>query len=289
MTSINHAGRATSVAVAEFRLTDGDFRRIQELVFSRAGISIGDEKREFVYNRLARRLRALGLSSAREYLECLNDHAGAESVAFINSFTTNFTSFFRGEDQFRYLRNEVLPRLLHTRRAERRIRLWCAAAATGEEPYTIAMLMREAMPQIESWDVRLLATDIDTEVLAFAAQGEYDEARTASIPPELLNRWFVQSRVSGVCKWSASEELRSLITFKRLNLMEAWPMRGPFDVILCRNVMIYFTEETRTGLVERMQSLLAPSGHFFTGQSETLPTGITGFSRVGGAVYQKMP
>lgn len=280
-------GTVASSLVTQILVTDLDFHKIRELVKARTGIALGDDKREFVINRIGRRLRALNLASASDYFQYLQTDAD-ESVDFVNAFTTNFTSFFRSPEQFELLREEVLPMLLQSKKHDKVLRVWCAAASTGEEPYSIAMTLNEFFAKHPGWDLRLLCTDIDTDALSFGLAGRYDDSRASGIPQASLAKWFVPEGPAGNREWVASEALRRIITFKKLNLMETWPMRHPLDIIFCRNVMIYFTDETRASLGTRMRDRLGGSGHLFLGQSEVLPSSVRGFRSIGCAVHRKI-
>lgn len=250
----------------EFEYTDRDFARVRQLIHAHAGISLSPSKCEMVYSRLARRLRNHGIDRFTDYIDLLEreDRGGAEWQAFVNSLTTNLTSFFREAHHFPILEEHV--RSL----GRRQIVLWSCAASTGEEPYSMAMAMVE---HFRTWEppVRILATDLDTNVLETAASGIYPEERVEHLSKERVKRFFMRGSGSNAGHVRVREELRKLVVFRQQNLLEpAWNMRGPFDAIFCRNVLIYFDGETQTRLLERFVPLMAPNGLLFAGHSENL-------------------
>jgi chemotaxis protein methyltransferase CheR len=273
--------------VQEFELTDGEFKRLRELVHARTGIALSDAKRELVYGRLARRLRKLKLASFAEYCQ-LVERAGSEELQELtNAITTNLTSFFRENYHFDQLAAEVLPQVAAKRIGTRRVRLWSAGCSTGEEPYSLAIVLREVLAHLTDWDIKLLATDIDSKVVATAAEGVYAADRFKSVPPDRVRSWF--SPVAGRPDFSAaSAELKALITFKQLNLLDPWPMKGPFDVIFCRNVVIYFDKATQRELFDRMADLQEPGGWLFIGHSENLLNVTRRYKLVGRTVYRRV-
>jgi chemotaxis protein methyltransferase CheR len=258
---------AAPAETREFEFTDVDFRRVRELVRGTIGISLAESKRELVYGRLVRRVRHLGCGSFAEYLDCL-EPGDAELEQFCNAITTNLTAFFRERHHFEFLAQAVLPALLQRNAWSRRIRIWSAGCSTGEEPYSIAMVVRETLGDLGGWDLRILATDVDSNVLAQAQSGIYDAARFEGIGNPRRERWFVAA--PGGRGHEARPELKQLIAFRRLNLIEPWPMRGPFDVIFCRNVIIYFDKETQRDIVGRMAGLQREGDHLILGHSESL-------------------
>ncbi len=259
---------STQRAAREFTLSDSEFDRLRRLVHEHTGISLSDTKRELVYGRLVRRLRGLGLKSFSEYCHLLEKSPARELQELTNAITTNLTSFFRENHHFELLKSEVLPQMARAAEPRRRLRIWSAGCSTGEEPYSLAMVLREAAAHFRNWDVKLLATDIDSNVLATAANGIYREDRFQGMSPERLKRWFTPA--GRAHHLGARDELKSVISFKQLNLLDDWPMRGPFDIIFCRNVVIYFDKDTQRKLFDRMAALQAPGAWLFVGHSENL-------------------
>lgn len=272
---------------ADFKLTDAEFNRIRELVREHTGIALSEAKRQLVYGRLARRLRALKLGSFGEYIKLLERGEPAELEEFTNAVTTNLTSFFRESHHFDYLANEALPAIVARDTGMRRLRIWCCAASTGEEPYSISMVLRECAALLTGWDAKLLATDLDSAVLAHANAGIYGEERFEKMSAARMRRFFSPAPGPDQGKLRAHDELRSLITFKQLNLMHEWPMRGPFDAIFCRNVVIYFDKATQRTLFERMAKLQRPGSYLFLGHSESLYRVSERYDLIGKTIYRR--
>ncbi len=267
-------------------LDDAEFQRISDVVYRHCGINLHDGKKELVRARIAKQLRTGGFDGASAYVDhVLADTDGDAFHDFIDSLSTNLTSFFREVGHFHHLADVFLPALLAKRRKAHsgRVRAWSAGCSTGEEPYSLAMVLRESLPDLARRDVRLLATDISSRVLAPARAARYADAAVADVPPELLRRHFLRAGDA----WEVVPAVRSLVTFARLNLMAEWPMRGPFEAIFCRNVMIYFDKPTQQELVARFHELLAPGGHLFVGHAESLSGIAHGYSYVQPAVYRK--
>jgi chemotaxis protein methyltransferase CheR len=277
-----------SSVLESINLTDSQFRDVATLVQAACGIHLHDGKKELVKGRLSKRLRHLGFHSFQEYIGYLRkDSSGAEITAMLDAISTNQTSFFREAEHFAYLADKVLPGVVSRNAGSKRLRIWSAGCSSGEEPYSIAITMCESIANLSAWDARILATDISTRVLAHAAQGVYDAERVQSVVPKLRNRHFNSTGAHSERRYEAKSNLKSMIQFARLNLMERWPMKGPFDTIFCRNVMIYFDRPTRERLVGRYYDLLAPGGTFFVGHSESL-TGLKHqFRYVQPTVYEK--
>jgi chemotaxis protein methyltransferase CheR len=278
---------STQPADQEFEFTDAEFKRLREIVHARTGIALSEAKRELVYGRLARRLRKLKLQSFAEYCQLVEAGEPAELEEMTNAITTNLTSFFREGYHFEQLAAEALPQIESKRAATRRLRLWSAGCSTGEEPYSLAVVLSEAMARLGNWDVKLLATDIDSKVVATAAEGVYAAERFKGVSAERIKKWFPPA--AGRPGFSAaSPELKSLITFKQLNLLDPWPMKGPFDVIFCRNVVIYFDKATQRRLFDRMAELQEPGGWLFVGHSENLLNVTRRYKLVGRTVYRRV-
>jgi len=266
-----------------FQLSDQDFRRIVAIVRAHSNINLTDGKRNMVYGRLGRRLRSLGFSSFQDYCALLESPEGeSERELMINAITTNLTGFFREQHHFDFLETGVLAALRDRPPPGRRLRIWSAGCSSGEEPYSIAMTLRAAIPDIDRWDARILATDIDTNMVEHGAAGRYEPRRAASIP-ERFQRRFTEDRAGAV---NMNDELKSLIVFKPLNLFDPWPMSGPFDVIFCRNVVIYFDKKDQRILFDRFAEILAPGGWLFIGHSESLFRVTDRFKHMGRTIYR---
>lgn len=249
----------------EFELLDADFARIQRLMKERSGIDIGPGKRNLVYGRLTRRLRALHLKSFTEYLTLVEDPESDEATAFLNSLTTNVTELFREEHHFELIEERIVPELLEMN--TRRVRVWSAGCSLGDEPYSIALTLA-LIPELRDWDIKILATDIDSEVLKQASAGVYQIERIEKLKPA-VRALFQRGTGSNAGLAKVSPQIRNMITFRQLNLHDPWPMQGPFDVIFCRNVIIYFDQPTRERLVRRFTELLRPGGYLMMGHSES--------------------
>lgn len=269
----------TAEIVRDFLFTDQDFQRIRKLIYDHAGIALSDAKRDLVYSRLARRLRANGLSTFSHYLEFLKNNE-REWEAFVNSLTTNLTSFFRESHHFPILANHV------NRCAHRPVKLWCAAASTGEEPYSMAMTMIDLFGSFRP-PVHILATDIDTSVLEKARSGIYDEERLEKLPPETANKFFVREQIEDRNVARVRPELGNMITFRKLNLLDNhWPVEGPFDAIFCRNVMIYFDKPTQHKILGKFVPTMRQDGLLFAGHSESFYHASDLFKLKGKTVYE---
>ena len=277
----------SGIALREFELADSEFQRLRELVHARTGIALSDAKRELVYGRLARRLRKLGLVSFAQYCELVERPGSGEMEELTNAITTNLTSFFREEHHFELLAAEALPQSESMRSATRRLRLWSAGCSTGEEPYSLALVMREALAHLTHWDIKLLATDIDSKVLATAAEGVYASERFKGVSADRVRDWFPQAAGRPGFR-AASADLKALITFRRLNLLDVWPMKGPFDIIFCRNVVIYFDKATQRRLFDRLADMQEPGGWLFIGHSENLHNVTSRYRPVGRTVYRRL-
>jgi chemotaxis protein methyltransferase CheR len=285
-----HAGDTAELAIAgaaDFELTDAQFHRIRALVREHTGIALSDAKRQLVYGRLSRRLRALKLDSFGDYIELLEQGGASELEEFTNAITTNLTSFFREPHHFEYLATDVLPQIVARDTGMRRARIWCCAASTGEEPYSIAMVLREAASMLNGFDVKVLATDLDSAVLATAEHGIYNAERLKTVDAARASRFFQRGSGAHAGKFRVQDELRSLLTFKQLNLMHEWPVRGPFDAIFCRNVIIYFDKDTQRALFARMAALQRPGDILFLGHSESLYRVSDQYELVGRTIYRR--
>ena len=229
----------------EFSFTDDDFQQVVKLVRGYTGIVLAESKRELVYGRLVRRLRTVRVRSFGEYLQQLEKGDPGELQQFCNAITTNLTAFFRENHHFEFLAKQLVPMILKRNASRRRIRIWSAGCSTGEEPYSVAMVLQETIQELRNWDVRILATDLDSNVLATGAAGVYPAERLQNVSKARAAEFFQQGTGAQQGTVKVAAGLRQLITFKQLNLMKDWPMRGPFDAIFCRNVVIYFDLETK--------------------------------------------
>jgi chemotaxis protein methyltransferase CheR len=287
MSSTGNTTITLQLPVSDFALSNAEFERLRVLVREHTGIALSEAKRQLVYGRLARRLRALRMDSFAEYIKLLETE-GPELEEFVNAVTTNLTSFFREPHHFEFLASQMLPAVTKRHTGARKLRIWCCAASTGEEPYSIAMVLREAQQQLVGWDVKLLATDLDSAVLATGQAGVYNSERFNGMDPRRMARFFDKGAGSQAGKLRARDELRSLITFKQLNLMRDWPMRGPFDAIFCRNVIIYFDKPTQRELFERMATLQRPGDYLFLGHSESLYRVSERYELIGRTIYRRL-
>ena len=270
-----------------FEYSDTDFQRLQKLVAHHTGISLADSKRDLVYGRLSRRLRSLGFERFDQYIALLNDDPGAELEHFTNAITTNLTSFFREKHHFEYLAKNIVPALLQRYRTTGRIRIWSAGCSTGEEPYSLAMTLRETIPDIDKLDLRILASDLDSDVVRTAASGIYPLSSIKGLDQQRCRRWFRRGTGPHEGMARVIPEIQNMIAFRQLNLMQEWPMQGPFDVIFCRNVVIYFDKETQSRLFERFAAIVQPDGHLVVGHSETLNSCCDRFKLIDKTIYRR--
>ncbi|MET0295170.1 MAG: protein-glutamate O-methyltransferase [Phenylobacterium sp.] len=263
--SPHEQGKAPGIVEGEFLLTDTDFRKIAQIVHSHAGIYLSEGKAALVYSRLAKRLRVLGLRTFREYCQLVESAQGVdERQAMTAAITTNVTRFLREPHHFEHLEEQVMPRLAARARAGGRVRLWSAACSNGQEPYSIAISVLTVLPEAADLDVKILATDIDPNMIAEGKAGRYSEDALAPVSLSARRRWF-QKADSG---WEVAPELRRLVAFRELNLMGPWPMSGRFDVIFCRNVVIYFDDQTQSRIWERFVPVMTDDAILYIGHSE---------------------
>jgi len=275
----------------EFAFSGEEFEYISSLVYERSGIVLSAHKKDMVYTRLARRLRSLGLHSFRGYCALIQSEAGTDEIGpLINAITTNLTKFFRENHHFDHLRQVVLRELADVSAGgqSRRVRIWSAGCSSGEEPYSIAMTLAEALPNLTQWNARVLATDLDTSMVAKASAATYPASSLADVAPGIRAKYLERGKRGAESDFVVVERLRRLITFKQLNLLGPWPMKGPFDAIFCRNVMIYFDAPTKTELVRRFANLLKPQGWLYVGHSESLLDDQTCFKLTGRTIYRKV-
>lgn len=269
----------------EFKFTFDDFNFLRRLSNQHSGIQVPDERFDMFYSRLSKRVRRLGFTTFKEYCDYLEQNPDLEFTDFINAITTNLTSFFRENHHFDYLRDTVIPELLVRNQATRTIKAWSAGCSTGEEPYSIAMTLLENVPA--GWDIKILATDLDTAVLKTAEEGIYTEDRITGIDEKRVKKWFLRNK-NNPEHVKMSSELKQIIRFKQLNLIREWPMKGPFDFIFCRNVLIYFDRETKATLAKRYAQILASRSWLFIGHSESLSQLSTDLELVACTSYRKI-
>jgi chemotaxis protein methyltransferase CheR len=271
----------------EIPLSDREFARVKARVYAEAGISLSEAKRTLVVSRLSKLLRALRIPSFDAYIDFLErSGSGKDAQDFVNALTTNLTRFYREDHHFAHLQTYVGELMQHRPRTgpdgRPRLRIWSAGCSTGQEPYTVAVALLAAFPDLKRWDFKILATDIDTNVIAKAALGTYPEAELNGLSPERAKLFERDGRNIRV-----PQAARALVSFKALNLMlPDWPMKGPFDAIFCRNVAIYFDKKTQGTLFSRLGRLLTPQGFLYIGHSENLGSGGEGLKLVGKTIYQ---
>jgi len=269
-------------------MADDQFDFLAKLVHDRTGIMVRPEKRQMLCSRLDKRLRALGLGDFAAYCDYLESDLGPVEIAeLVNAITTNLTHFFREKHHFEQLAKHALPAAMKSLEARhsKRLRIWSAGCSTGQEPYSIAMTLLGQAAGIQSWDARILATDVDSNVIDHAAAGRY-AADQADGVPETYRKRFTRRQRDGALEMT--DDLRRSITFKQLNLMEPWPISGPFEIIFCRNVVIYFDKPTQATLFDRFASLMPVGGWLYIGHSESLFKVTERFRLIGGTIYQKV-
>ncbi|MDH5298424.1 MAG: protein-glutamate O-methyltransferase CheR [Desulfobulbaceae bacterium] len=271
------------------KLTDAQFEKFSALIYAKCGIHLKAEKMELLNARLGKRLRATGIDSFKAYYDFVtNDSTGVELVQLIDSVSTNFTSFFRESAHFDFMTSTVLPAYFAEGRGRGQpLTLWSAACSSGEEPYTLAMVMEEFVAGHPGMQYRIKATDISTKVLSQAHGGVYPEDRVSKVPPPFLKRYFQKGIGKSAGQVRVKEELRRKVLFERFNLMDDLPCQESLDIIFCRNVMIYFNASTQQTLVDKFFRCLAPGGHLFIGHSESLTSIKHNFKQVASTAYRK--
>ena len=274
----------------QFEFDDKDFEYIRHRVTQSAGIHLTEAKRELVYGRLSKRLRALELDSFKEYCEILKSGDTEEFARCVNAITTNVTSFFRENHHFEYLTSVILPDLVkkNENTSKPELRIWSAGCSSGEEPYSIAIAIKEYSPTLQNWNIKILATDLNSEILDIARTGIYKVQSIENTAIARRNRWFRKGVGANDGFVRIMPEIREMVHFRKLNLTGPWPIRKPFDIIFCRNVVIYFNNETRRNLINRFVDLLKDDGHLFVGHSESL-LGVTDrLKSVGRTIHKKL-
>ena len=274
----------------EFIFTDDDFNFLSELAAKTAGINLTTDKRELVYGRVSKRLRILDIDNFKDYCKLLKKKNSEESLHFINSITTNVTSFFRENHHFEYLANNVIPDIIKSNAglSTPRLRIWSAGCSTGEEPYSIAMVLRENISDIDNWDAKILATDLDSNVLKTAKQAIYPLDRVEQVSIERKKRWMQMGCGENQDSIKIKEEIRQLVHFKQLNLTEPWPVQGIFDCIFFRNVAIYFKRPTQTSILNRFADHQQINGKLFVGHSESLIGISQRYQSTGQTIHKKV-
>ncbi len=271
------------MTLASVELNDRQFKKISRIVYNYSGIDLKSGKEALVRARLAKRLRATEASSVEEYLRYIESDEGAgELGVMFDIMTTNKTSYFREVEHFKYMEKEILPRI-----KSNRMRFWSAACSSGEEPYSIAISLMENLKGIESKDVLILATDISTRMLEKVKDALYSEEHIRDLPKAFLHKYFIKVQKNPGAFYKVKDNIRSMVRVAWLNLMEKWPMKGTFNVIFCRNVMIYFDRPTQEKLINRFYDYLEPGGHLFVGHSEGLSGVKHNFKYVKPATYRK--
>jgi len=287
-TTLDQDSRTPAGADGTMALRDEDFAFISRFVFERCGIVLGDNKRQLVFGRLVRRLRELGLSSFAQYCQRLRDQPEQELDPLASAISTNVTSFFREEHHFQFLAGNLVPELT-ARGVGSPVRIWSAGCSSGEEPYSIAMVLAETLGARAKGVARILATDLSQRALGVAQQGMYPIDRLQGVSDARRKRWFQRGAGANDGMARVAQPVRELVTFNPLNLLEQWPMKGPFDAIFCRNVVIYFDNPTKQRLFARYAQLLAPGGYLFLGHSESLHGLSDAFDLVGRTIFRKRP
>jgi len=271
--------------------SEKDFRRISDVIYRYCGINLHDGKKGLVESRLAKLVRQSRFDSFTEYIDYILSAEGkGEFVVAVDALSTNLTFFFREKQHFDFLQQDYLPDLIARKNKEsrRRIRVWSAACSSGEEPYSLAITLAETFQNEPGWDIKILATDISTRILERAKMGTYDPQRVEPLTGQQKQRFLTANRIEGRKVYQVRPELKQMIRFRHLNLMDSWPFSGPFDIIFARNVMIYFDKPTQAALVNRFSQCLASGGLLCIGHSESL-TGIKHeFRYMQPATYMKM-
>jgi len=270
----------------EFLFTEKDFNYLRKVANEYSGITVSDDKYDMYYARIAKRVRKLGLTDFSAYCSYLKNNHEKEFTHFINSITTNLTSFFRENYHFEYLENEIIPTFKQKHAAKKNFRVWCAAASTGEEPYSIAISLAENF-NLNTWKIDFLATDIDSDVLNTAREGIYESQRISNLSKTRKSRWFRKGSGENKGVVRVDEQLRDLISFKRLNLIQEWPIKKKFDLIFCRNVFIYFDGPTKEMILERFYDLLNDDGYLILGHSESIHSMNNDYTTAGHTIYRK--
>ncbi len=274
----------------EFVFSDKDFKFISALVGEKTGIVLAAHKKDMVYGRIARRLRVLNLKTFKEYCSLIESSDGEDEISdFLNAVTTNLTKFFREDHHFEHLKKVVFPEKINDKKQGKKLRIWSAGCSSGMEAYSIAMTACDVIDNIASWDIKILATDIDTNVLKKGSEGVYRDDEVSTIPELYKKRYISRYEGKDSKKVVVAEKLRDMVHFKQFNFMDKqWPMRGPFDIIFCRNVVIYFDKATQEILFDKFANLLKPDGWLYIGHSENIMSISDRFRLDGKTIHQRI-
>ncbi len=282
------SGSSSREGIREYLFTRKDFNFLRKIANDHSGIVISEDKFNMLYSRLSRRVRTLGLRSFGEYCDYIRNRGTNEEILeLVNAITTNMTAFFRENHHFEYLSKEVVPELLRRNSGSRKVRIWSAGCSTGEEPYSISIVLQESLSGAIGWDTRIFASDVDSNALMHASRGIYSEEQVSGIDESRLRRWFLKGKGEQEGMVRLKPGVRDLVGFGQLNLMKNWKMPEPMDVIFCRNVIIYFSKPAKITLVERFANTLKEGGYLFMGHSETLFRLTDRFETVGNTIYRK--
>lgn len=269
----------------EFIFSDRQFNRLRTFIAKQTGIALTQAKKDMVYARLSKHIRSHYGGDFKAFCDVIEHGDQQEQEFLINAITTNLTAFFREAHHFDYLQRQLIPALLQRNANSRKLRIWSAGCSTGEEPYSIAMCLAGSR-QLVDWDIRILATDLDANVLNHARAGIFTVDKLSKLPQSEF-QWFQRGSGTNNGLVRLRPELREIVTFKRLNLLHDWPMQGPFDLIFCRNVVIYFDKQTQARLFDRFADLMVADGHLFIGHSESLYKVSDRFTSLGNTIYRR--
>lgn len=266
-------GQMMNIANNEYQYTAKNFQFLKRKIFELAGIKLADSKTALVYSRVSRLLRQYHFKDFDEYCICLNQGDPQIEHEFINAITTNYTAFMRENHHFEYLRDAMLPKIIERNFLSKKIRIWSAGCSTGEEPYSISIVVNDSLPELKGWDVKILATDIDSEVIASAKRGIYKQSEINQMPDYYSKRSSQYFTINNDNESATiKDQYKKIVHFKLFNLMcnDDWPMKGPFDIIFCRNVMIYFDRESQNSIINHLTELLSLNGYLILGHSESV-------------------
>lgn len=265
---LSNGSPSDRLAGTDAPLTRKDLAAIADMIYADAGIFLNESKASLVYSRLSKRLRKIGLKSFQDYCELVSSERGAnERREMLSQLTTNFTKFYREQHHFDHLADDVLPELIKRAKSGGRVRIWSSACSLGHEPYSIAMTVLSKFPDAKQYDFRILASDIDPKVVKSASEGIYTSDAIAPVPVEMKREYF-QTLERG--QFQVAQKVKDLISFRELNLIGSWPFKGKFDVIFCRNVVIYFDDETQSRIWQRYADVIMRDGLLYIGHSERL-------------------